>query len=117
MKDQELFLFLSCGRCTVGWALPKELAVLEGEEGCTLALGSVNCLVGDMIVVVVVVVNSPGVWLTVAEETTLPKVGDMSVCGIFLQMTSEVLVPLICTPDLHLQRMKCEPRVRNTGQR
>lgn len=95
--------------------------MLEGERGCTLA--SVIRMVLD--VMVVVVVNSPRVrvcssaWATVSEETTLLSVGDaftdVSLCGVSLQMTSDVLVPLIFTPDLHLRRMKGDPRVRNTG--
>lgn len=52
-----VFLLLS-GRGTAGWALPKDSAVLEGEEGCTLALGCVICLVGDMMVVAAVVNSS-----------------------------------------------------------
>lgn len=40
------------------WAVPKDSAVPEGEEGWTLALGCVICLVGDVMVVAVVVVNS-----------------------------------------------------------
>lgn len=108
----------------MGWALPKESAVLEGEEGCTLELGCVICLV-VAVMVVAAVVNSPRVrvcssaWATVSEETTLPTVGDastdVSVCGVSLQMTSDVLLPLTFTPDLHLQRMKGDPVVRNTG--
>lgn len=94
--------------------------MLEGEKGCTLA--SVIRLVLD---VMVVAVNCPRVrvcssgWATVSEETTLLSAGDaftdVSVCGVSLQMTSDVLVPLIFTPDLHLQRMKGDSRVRNTG--
>lgn len=124
IRSYFIFVFLLlCGRGTAGWALPKESVVLEGEEGCTLALRCVICLVGD-VMVVAEVVNSLRDWvctsgsLTVSEETTLPSVGDasadVSVCGNSLQMTSEILVPVIFAPNLHLQRMKGGPRVRNT---
>lgn len=73
--------------------------MLEGVESCTLVLGRVICLVGDMMVVVAIVVNTvcSTCWSTVSEEATFPSVGDTSAdvlfCGTSLQMTSEVLVP------------------------
>lgn len=96
----------------MGGASPKDSTVLEGVEGSTLVLGCVICLVGDMMVVAAMVVNSVGSprWSTLSEETTFPSVGDtstdVSFCGTSLQMTSEVLVPPIFSPNLHLQRMK-----------
>lgn len=53
-----LFICFYCQK--TGWASPRESAVLAEEEGCSLALRCVICLVGDVIVVAVVV-NSPGV--------------------------------------------------------
>ena len=125
LNNRSYLMLFICFYCQkTGWASPRESAVLAEEEGCSLALRCVICLVGDVIVVAVVV-NSPGVWAwswcwwPVCDETTLASVGnastDMSVCDLSLQMTSEVLVPLTCTPNLHLQRITGDPRVWKTG--
>lgn len=62
----------------MGGASPKDSAVLEGVEGSTLVLGCVICLVGDMMVVAAMVVNSgcSTCWSTLSEEATFPSVGD-----------------------------------------
>lgn len=87
----------------VGRLLPVRLVVLELEKGHSLALGLVICLVGELVVVV-------GNTSAVCPDTDLPCGGDrvprVSGFGFLLQMTSEVLVPVIFTPDVHLQERK-----------
>lgn len=97
-----------------GRVLPTGSAVLEGEEvsECGIRLG--------VVMVVAAVLNSFWIWTLSSGwsvETALPDVGDAFalVCFTSLQTTSEVFVPVILTPNLHLQGKKGNIDVGNTG--
>lgn len=105
------FFFISVWTGKAGQVLPRGSAGLKGEGSrCWICL-------------VVVVANSLGVWTVfwgwwvVSEETTFTSTFEsLRVCDFSsLQTISEVLVPVIFTPDLHLQEKKVDTDFGNTG--